>query len=252
LSGSRHIWRRHWILTAVLLILASAGTAEAAARLPRSYQAESSVVLLASRSAAKLNGGNPYLSFSSSLTLTGDILSRALMAPGTAQDLAAHGFRNLYTVALAPSTTTTTGSVLLITVIGSNRAAIEHTLNGVTTELSVKLSQLQSSIKRYDRIRAATLSVTPRPTLSVTTTARPLVGVVALGLLVAFGIPVLVDGQITQRRSRKSAHPVSVSGAAYRSASGHHPVADPRTGDWPPVRNGSNPRPARTATGPAD
>jgi hypothetical protein len=209
-------------------------------------------VLLASRSAAKLNGGNPYLSFNASLTLTGDILSRALMAPGTAQDLAAHGLRSPYTVALAPNTTTTTGSVLLITVTGSNRTAIEHTLNGVTSELSVKLAQLQSRIRRYDRIRAATLSVTPRPTLSVTATARPLVGVVTLGLLVAFGIPVLVDGQITQRRSRKSARPVSVADAAYRSESGHRPVAEPRTGDWPPVRNGSNPRSARTAGGPAD
>jgi hypothetical protein len=209
-------------------------------------------VLLASRSAAKLNGGNPYLSFNSSLALTAEVLSRALMAPGTAQDLAAHGFRSPYTAALAPDTTTTTGSVLLITVTGSNRAAIEHTLHGVTSELSVKLSLLQSSVRRYDRIRAVTLSVTPRPALSVTATARPLVGVVTLGLLVAFGIPVLVDGHITQRRSRKSALPVSVPDAAYPSASGHRPVAEPRAGDWPPVRNGSSPRPARTARGRAD
>ncbi len=209
-------------------------------------------MLLASRSAARLNGGNPYLSFNPSLTLTADVLSRALMAPGTGKDLAAHGLRSPYTVALAPNTTTTTGSVLLITVTGSNRTAIEHTLNGVTSELSIKLAQLQSSIKRYDRIRVAALSVTPRPALSVTATARPLVGVVTLGLLVAFGIPVLVDGQITERRSRKSVRPVSVPDAVQRPASGHRPVAEPRTGDWPPVRHGSNPRPARTAGGPAD
>ena len=209
-------------------------------------------MLLASRSAAKLNGGNPYLSFNPSLTLTADVLSRALMAPGTAQHLTAHGFRSPYTVALSPDTTTTTGSVLLITVTGSNRTAIEHTLNGVTSELTVKLSQLQSSVRRYDRIRAATLSVTTRPALSVTATARPLVGVVTLGLLIAFGIPVMVDGYITQRRARKSALPASVPDAAYRSASDHRPVAEPRTGDWPPVRNGSNPRPARTARGLAD
>ena len=210
MSGSRHIWRRHWILTAALLILVSAGTAEAAAKLPRVYQSGSSVVLLASRSASRLNGGNPYLSFGPSLTLAADVLSTALMAPQTAHSLAARGFRSSYTVGLATDTTTTTGSVLLITVTGDNRTAVEHTLVGVNAEVGAKLAQLQNRVRPYDRIRATTLSVAPRPALNASSTARPLVSVVALGLLVAFGIPVIVDGQLTRRRLRRSsARPVS-------------------------------------------
>src|SRR6266567_3596071 len=93
------IWRARWILTSVLLILAMAGAAEAAAKMPRYYQSASSVVLLASRAASVQNGGNPFLSFSPSLTLTADAVSRELMAPGTARQLAAQGFTASYTVA---------------------------------------------------------------------------------------------------------------------------------------------------------
>ncbi len=238
----------------MLLILATAGTAAAAARLPRTYQSQSSVVLLASRSAAKLNGGNPYLSFSPSLTLTADVLSRDLMAPTTAQGLAAAGYASSYTVALAPYTTTTTGSVLLVTVTGNLKAAVEQTLGRVTAEISAKLLRLQSSVKPYDRIRAATLSFMPRPSLSLNETARPLVGVVALGLLLAFGLPVLVDGQIARRQSQREAIPGIASDLAERTTSGRSGTVEPQLqpDNWPHARNGSSPRPVRTARGAAD
>lgn len=254
MSGSRNIWRRHWILTAVLVILASAGTAEAAARLPRAYQSESSIVLLASRSAARLNGGNPYLSFNPSLTLAADVLSRALMAPGTAKGLAARGFPSPYTVALATDTTTTTGSVLQVTVTGTSRTTVERTLTGVTAEVGVKLAQLQSKVKPYGRIRTTTISFMPRPGLSASSTARPLVSVAALALLLVLGIPVLIDGQITRRRLRKSARLVGARDAADQMSSSRRIAAEPQlqSGNWPPARNGSNPQPARAARGAAD
>src|ERR1035441_9099414 len=107
------IWRRRFILTTALLLVALAGSAAAVPKFPRTYQSTSSVVLLASRAAAKLSG-NPYLAFSSSLTLTADLLSRELMAPATVRDLSASGVPGTYTVALAPYTTSTTGSVLVV------------------------------------------------------------------------------------------------------------------------------------------
>ncbi len=209
------------------------------------------MVLLASRSASRLNGGNPYLSFGPSLTLAADVLSTALMAPDTAQRLAERGFRSVYTVALATDTTTTTGSVLVVTVTGNNRTTVERTLLGVTAEVGAKLAQLQDKVKPYDRIRATTLSVMPRPALSASSTARPLIGVVALGLLLAFGIPVLVDGQLTRRRLRRSALPVSVPAPADQMTAGSPATAEPQlpAGNWPPARNGSGSRPARSARG---
>jgi hypothetical protein len=133
------------------------------------------MVLLASRSAAKQNGSNPYLSFSPSLTLTADALSREIMSPGIIQHLRGKGFNGKYTVALAPYTTTTTGSVLLITVTGPRKPDVEQTLHAVTSEISAELLhlQVQSGVKPGNRIRTGTLAYTPSAALSISQTARP-------------------------------------------------------------------------------
>jgi hypothetical protein len=201
-GNSLHIWRRWWILSTVLLLLALAGAAATLMRL-RTYQANSSVVLLASRSAAKPNGANPYLSFSPSLTLTADAVSLEVMAPRTTQALAARGFRDPYAVALAPSTTNTTGSVLTVTVSGREKAGVERMLHAVTGQIGVDLLQSQNGVRPRNQIRAVTLSYTPQPTLSVTQTARPVAAVAALGLLLGFGIPVVLDGMVARRRIRR-------------------------------------------------
>lgn len=202
LSEALRIWRRWWILTFALIILLSVGVSAALPRM-RTYQSGSQVVLLASRSAAKLNGGNPYMSFSPSLTLTADALSREIMSPGTMQDLAARGFLGQYTVMLAPYTTNTTGSVLLITVTGSRKTLAESTLHAVTNEISTELLQLQRSVPARSRVRAATLSLSPRATLSVSGTARSVIPLVAVGLLLALGMPLMADGWVCRRRARR-------------------------------------------------
>jgi hypothetical protein len=199
LNESFHIWRRRWILTTALVILALTGAAAALMGLPRTYQSNSSVVMLASRSAAKLNGGNPYLSFTPSLTLTADALSMEMMAPATVQSMATKGFTDSYTVALAPYTTTTTGSVLIVTVTGSDKASVERTLYGVTREIGTQLAQLQANVTAKNRIRSSVLSYAPEPTISASKTMRSMLPVIAPGLLLAVGIPVLVDGQLTRR-----------------------------------------------------
>src|SRR6266487_641833 len=201
-SAAIHVWRRRRGLTATLLVLAFASIVAALAGLPRTYQSQASVVLLASRSAARLTGGNPYLSFSPSLTLTADALSRELMAPATVQSLAARGFANPYTVTLPANATTTTGSVLAVSVTGTDTAAVQSTLRAVTTEISSVLARIQGTVRPQDAIRVMTLSVTPRATLDVSLTARPIVVVAVLGLLVAFGVPVIADGWLARRRIR--------------------------------------------------
>jgi hypothetical protein len=200
-----HVWRRRPILTAILIAAIFAGSAVALAKLPRTYQSNSSVVLLASRSAAGQNGGNPFLNFSPSLTLTADVLSRELMAPDITRSLTARGFTDAYTVALPPYTTSTTGSVLVVTVTGHDNSSVEGTLRAVTAQISTELSTLQDHVARRDRIRVAMISFSPRATLSANGIARQLAIVVAPGLLIALGFPVFVDRRITRRRSRREA-----------------------------------------------
>ena len=195
-----HIWRAQWILTSVLIILAMAGAVAAAAKLPRYYQSTSSVVLLASRAASMQNGGNPFLSFSPSLYLTADAVSRELMAPGTVRQLAAQGFTASYTVALPSYTTSTTGSVLLVTATGSDAAEVQRTLQAVTAQLGIQLAQLQHGVAASGQVHVETLSFTPQATLSISQTARPLVVVAVLLLLICLGVPIAVDGLATRRQ----------------------------------------------------
>ena len=150
------VWRRRWILTGLLLVLAVAGTAGAAMKLPRTYQAMSTVVLLPSVSASQPNGGNPYLSFTGSLPLTADVIAYQMMSPSSVQDLAMRGYGETYAVAPA---TNTTGPVLQTTVTGSNKNAVEHTLSGVTAKIGTQLSDLQRGITSRNQISVVTLSV---------------------------------------------------------------------------------------------
>jgi hypothetical protein len=238
LGESVNIWRRRWILTVAMFILAVAGVGATLTGLPRVYQTHASVILLASRSAAKLNGGNPYLSFSPSLTLTGDAVSRELMAPGAARDLAASGFLGTYTVALAPDTTSTTGSVLLVTTTDRSSAQAQGTLQAVISEISVKLVQLQGSVAPRYRIRAVTLSATPRATLSASQMARPVIAVAALGLLAALGIPIAIDGLMARRRIRNDAMiPEVARDPADGPGYDDHTIAEP-SDYWPAGSNG--------------
>ncbi len=197
-----YIWRRRPILTVTLLVVALTGATTALLGLPRTYQSNSSVVLLASRSAARQTGGNPYMSFSSSLTLTADVISGELMAPRTAAVLAARGYSDPYTVALAPYNTATTGSVLLVQVTGSNRRDVQRELAAVTQQVSAELAQIQANIRPESRIRIATISFSPRAALDVGQTARPMVVVIAAALLLVLGVPVIVDARGARRAAR--------------------------------------------------
>jgi hypothetical protein len=202
-TNSLRTGRARWILTGGLLLLTLASVVAALAELPPTYQSESSVVLLASPEASRPNGDNPYLSFSPSLTLTADVVSREMMAPSTVNDLASSGFPDSYNVALASYTTDTTGSVLLVTVTGPDKAAVEFTLHGVTNEISTVLAKLQASSPPADRILAATISMSGQPVLSLTQMARLLAVLIGVGLVASFGVPWLVEAQIAGRRIRR-------------------------------------------------
>lgn len=177
-----------WVVASTLVLLVVAGAVFALARLPRTYQSASSVVLLASPATSKANGGNPYLSFSPSLTLAAELVSTELMAPSTARSLAARGFGASYTVTLATYSTTTTSSVLLVTVSGKSSTGVEHSLQGVTEQVGRSLANLQAGEKPYDRIRALTISMNGQARLSVAVLARSLAVVVILLLVPAVGV----------------------------------------------------------------
>lgn len=238
-------WRRRWVLTTCLLLLALLGTGFAVFKVPRTYQADSTVVLLASHDASKsTGGGNPYLSFSDSLSTTASVISSELMDSQTALSLKARGFPNSYEV-VSQSTLSNSSLLpapfLLVTVTGSNKVSVERTLHGVTSQISVALGRLQSGISPNNRISLIIASFAPQANLNIASTARPLVVVLAMLLIVAFGVPLTVDARSARKKrtgsgeawpsaggSQKTAIPVGPSGEERHRFS---PVGQPRSAD---------------------
>lgn len=191
--------RRQWILTSALVVLTVIGTAYALVKLPWTYEAKSSVVFLIPTQETKSFGGNPYLGFSQSLNETADVVRYEVMDVATANQLAAQGYTSTYLVADAVDTS---GPVLDVTVTGKDKDGTVHTLSGVTSEISTKLTQLQVGIPSAKRIRDLVINYTPQASRVASKKARPLIVVVFVGLIMTVGIPVVVDA-VRQRRGSK-------------------------------------------------
>jgi hypothetical protein len=140
------------------------------------------------------------------------------MDPRTVQDLASHGYTASYTVVDAPDTT---GPVLLLTVTGKNKAAVEHTLYGVTGAVSTKLNELQSGVARANRIGNLVLDMSPQASLSKGKKARPVVVALALGLALTFIVPQVVEGRAARRRRQGDV----ISEPAARRSAASEPAA---------------------------
>jgi hypothetical protein len=239
-----HIWRRHWVLTSFLLVLVFVGTGAAVLKVPRTYQAESTVVLLASRNSSKVAGdGNPYLSFSDALSTTASVISTEIMDPQTAANLKAQGFSESYQV-VSQSTLSNISLLpapfLLVTVTGHSRLSVEHTLHGVTDEIATLMNGLQAGLSRDNRILLITASFDPRATLSVTSTARPLVGVLGLLLIVALGLPLVVDAAGARRGIRRGTRRESLPASARWEAGARERIGHREPRSVTPERRGES------------
>jgi hypothetical protein len=197
--GWSRILRRRWWLALLLLLLTLAATAALAAK-PGPYTAESQIALLPSKHISGPAGGNPYLSFGDSDTLTADLLRRELTAPASVTRLAAAGYSSTYVVADDP---TTAGPVLDITVTGNSKVMVEHTLQGVTAAASTTLAGMQAGLSRSEQITSIVVSFAPEAELSVGKKARTLIVVFAVGLIFTIALPQAFDAAASRRRARR-------------------------------------------------
>jgi len=221
--------RRQWILTLILFLLTVGGSAYAFHKLPTTYQATSSVVFLTTKNAAKQYGNNPYLDFNTNLNSFADVVRYETMDVNTVQSLVGEGYTSTYQVTDA---TDTAGPVLNITVTGHNKASVEHTLTGVTNEISARASALQAGIATDNTIQPQVITFTANPTSLRSKKEKPLLVIVGLGLVVTIALPVIVDGQRTQRRRNNAgAPPGAADQQAAKVASGAgEPAASPAGG----------------------
>jgi hypothetical protein len=191
--------RRCWILAGALFILTLGGVGAAWFKISATYQAGSSIVLLAPQSAVKAAGGNPFLAFSSNLNLTADVVRYETMDQRTAQLLAGEGYTSTYVVADAFDTP---GPVLVVTVTGHSKAGVEATLSAVTKEIGVKLAAIQTGVASARKVRDAVITFAPTPTTLKSKKLKPLLLALAAGLVLTIGLTVMVDAQLLRRRTR--------------------------------------------------
>jgi hypothetical protein len=227
------IWRGRWILTGGLLLLALVGVGVAMEFLPRTYQASASVVLLDSHSGSEATGGNPYLNFSASLTLTADAVSRQVTDPQTATSLASRGFLGSYTVVMPTYSSSTLGSVLLITVTSNAPGGVEHTLSGVVGAVRTSLAGLQAGVSPVNRIQLSVLAPPVSPTIDTAHTVRSVALVGGFGLVVALGVPWMLDAQVRRHMvaGRAGGYPASEDAWGYPADDTRDRVA-PTGGAW--------------------
>jgi hypothetical protein len=185
--------RNPWVLTPLLVLLALIITATAAEELPSHYQAESNVALLPSVNSSKAYGYNPYMNFSGALPMTAQIVAYQLMNPRNVQKLKTQGYNEPFTVGIASAVTN--GPILTTVVTGSDKAAVQATLNGVTREISGDVTSMQKGISKTNRITILPISADLTPKLMISKTVRPLVLVLVIGLFLAFAIPRMMAGK---------------------------------------------------------
>lgn len=195
------ILRKRWRLTTSLLILALIATGVAFAELPWTYQSTGDVVLLPSENLANAYGGNPYLAFSPTINEMADLIRYEATDADVAHTLVTAGYAQDYTIKDAVDTS---APILLITVTGNDPGAVDHTLTGVVNEISTLLARRQPRIRPVDQIHDTVIASTPRAIRMTSKKARPLLVVLATGLLFAVAIPALADAVTERRRGPRS------------------------------------------------
>jgi hypothetical protein len=207
LRESLRVFLRHWILTSVLLLLTLIICAFSALRLPASYKASVTVALLNSATSSEANGGgaNPYLSFTTSLVETANVLAIQLGSQQAAAALQSQGYTASLEATVLSENAENEEPFIQVSISGRSAAAVEGTVHGVTAEISTLLAKLQTHLPARDRASVQTIAADDQPTRDISSKVKPVVGFLGVGLVLTFILPQAVDGIATRRRARKTA-----------------------------------------------
>jgi hypothetical protein len=86
-------------------------------------------------------------------------------------------------------------------------------LNGVIGDLKYSLTRMQGTVRPRNRITVSTLASSPQASLETSATVRPVVTTLLIGLIVALGLPVVIDGAVRRRKVKHAVgKPAGVQG----------------------------------------
>lgn len=196
------LWRRKG-LTVTLLILTLLVSACAGVILPWKYSASITETLLDSESSSEtLGGGNPYLSFNAAMVDMANLLAMKLTSDANTLALQQNGYTASFQAQVLSENPQNEEPFIQVTVDGSNKEAVTRTLQGVTASLNALLEQVQEGVPTKSRLSLQTIAEVSTPARSLSAKIKPLVGFLAVGLILTFLIPQAVEGSSARRRKR--------------------------------------------------
>ncbi|MFC5751794.1 hypothetical protein [Actinomadura rugatobispora] len=197
---------RRWKLTVPLLLLALGGVGAAATVTPWTYEARANLVFLASPFQARQAGGNPWLVFDSSLTVTAEVVGREMMDDRTAAGLRGRGLTAAYEIGVAQDST---GPVLAVDVSGDDPRVTKATLDALVAEIPRRLTQIQveEGVTERAQIKASVVTASPKAALAATGKLRVLVMALFVGLALTVAVPLFAEVLSERRRRGRAPDP---------------------------------------------
>ncbi|GAA5081965.1 hypothetical protein HNP84_009674 [Thermocatellispora tengchongensis] len=192
---------RRWPITVAFLVLTLGGTLGAFIAIPWQYESQATMVFLSSRQNAKPVGGNPWLAFDTSLTITAEVVARGMSDKITVDALKARGFTAEYTVGLNQESR---GPLMDIVATSGDPQQAQKTLDALVALSYSRLRELQ---RKSSILPDATISMTPviatkQAEIAPEPKIRMLIIVFAGGMLLTLGVPLFVE-TLAQKRARE-------------------------------------------------
>ncbi|MFC6079690.1 YveK family protein [Sphaerisporangium aureirubrum] len=224
---------KRWPVTVALLVATIAATFGAMTAIPWQYESKATVVFLSSRKGAQPVGGNPWLAFDGSLTITAEVIARGMSDERTLQKLKDQGNTAEFTVGLAQDSR---GPLLDITATAPDPKVAQATMEALATLSAQRLNEMQqkSSILPDATIRAELVTSTDKAELTPEKKIRMLLIIFAGGCLLTLGIPLFLESQAQKRRrqSQPDQPPTHVgpppAGMSHSQRASRTPAGGPR------------------------
>lgn len=215
---------RRWPVTVALLVATIAATSAAFMAIPWQYESKATVVFLSSRKGAQPVGGNPWLAFDGSLTITAEVIARGMSDERTMQRLKDAGNTAEFTVGLAQDSR---GPLLDITATAPDPKVAQSTMEALAELSAQRLNEMQqkSSILPDATIRAEMVTSTDKAELTPEKKIRMLLIIFAGGCLLTLGVPLFLESQAQKRRRQSQPEPQMSHLGPPPAAAAHPPRA---------------------------
>jgi hypothetical protein len=194
------LWRRKGF-TLALLMLTLLGAAYAGIKLPLKYNASITATLLNSKESSKtLGDGNPYLSFDPAMVDMANLLALKLTSDANTLDLQQDGYTASFQAQVLSENPENEEPFIQVSVEGDGKEAVGRTLQGVAASLSAQLGLVQAGVPAKERLSLQTIAEVSTPVPSWSAKIKPVVGFLAIGLMLTFLLPQAVEGSVARRR----------------------------------------------------